>query len=99
MRCDHGIENVDVARWMLETRGLNRVSIITGSSVHNQRIERLWRDLRLSDTDLYALHFVYIQRINNALEEFVSQYNNHPMRTAHNRTPLQIFFEGVRTAH
>ena len=63
--------------------------MITGNSVHNARIERLWRDLRrivvrpfanlfyymeicslldtTVDTQLFALHYVYLPRINLSL--------------------------------
>jgi hypothetical protein len=45
VRCDHGAENFHVGLLMNILQGLGRGSIITGESVHNQRIERLWRDV------------------------------------------------------
>ena len=113
IRCDLGVENVDIARFMLVTRDVGQNSVICGSSTHNQIIECLWRDVRrvvlcqyqnifsyleaynlldcLLDVHLFALHYVYIPRINRALDEFVRQYNNHPLHTEHNMTPLQLF--------
>ena len=60
---DQGVENILVARHMIEKRGSQRHSIITGASTHNQRIERLMRDMHKSATILYYKLFYFMEHI------------------------------------
>lgn len=61
MRSDYGLENVGVANWMIVNMGISRGSHITGSSVHNQRIERLWREVNRIVTRVYKNVFYYLE--------------------------------------
>ena len=100
------MENVWVATYMLEHRGLGRGTIITGSSVHNCRVERVHRDVYagieecgqldpLNETHLFARHLVFKDKINNSLNEFVKQWQHHPLSSEHNFSPLHLFTKGV----
>ena len=68
VRSDHGRENYLVAVHMLECRGHDRNSMITGSSVHNQWIELLWRDMHCCVTSVYYRLFYYLEHHNHAPE-------------------------------
>ena len=43
----------------------------------------------------FALHYVYKPRIQRSLDQFKDGWNNHNIRTEHNRTPHQLFVYGA----
>ena len=49
---------------MLEHRGIGRGSVISGSSVHNQRTECIWRDLHECVTKLFHRLFYYLEELS-----------------------------------
>ena len=117
VRSDFGTKNVDVAWYMLYVKGINRGSMITGTSVHNQRIERCWGDVKrvvvrhfqnifyflehnhlldpLNELHLISLHYIYLLQINRAVREIARDWAHHPISTAHNRSPHQLWHYGM----
>lgn len=51
----------------------------------------------LNDAHLFTLHYVFIPRIQWALDEFQQQYNHHRLQTEHNLTPYQLFIASPLT--
>lgn len=47
---------------------------------------------------LWSLHFVFLPRINRALQEFINTWNNHKLSTEQNRSPLELWNRGERSS-
>lgn len=79
VRTDDGGENIYIGRFMEQSRGADRGSHLTGRSVHNQRIERLWRDVYSCVLDKLYTFFYYLEDsgllcITNTVHLFVLHF-------------------------
>ncbi|KAF6732565.1 hypothetical protein FQA47_012866 [Oryzias melastigma] len=106
IRTDHGRENVKIWEDMQATRGES--SVLTGSSVHNQRIERFNRDLNNNCCQVYAPIFYGLESsgrldLENPTDLFCLHYVYLPrinrtleeFKTAYNNHSIST--EGNRT--
>ena len=84
-----------MASHILRHRGVDRNSTITGPSIHNQRIERLWRDVHQSVTILYyrLFYFLESQQLLDPLNE-IHLYALHYVYLPRIGHALDIFREG-----
>ncbi|XP_019614584.1 PREDICTED: uncharacterized protein LOC109462473 [Branchiostoma belcheri] len=105
VRSDYGMENTKVALYMLIKRGVEKNPFLTGKSTHNQRIERLWREVHRCIVEVWRAFFYYME-----LEEMLDVSNPLHLFCLHfvfcpriNKT-VEAFVDGfnahkVRTAH
>lgn len=75
VRADKGAENRDMGLWMIVIRGENRGSFITGLSVYNQRIERIWREVNRWMTSFHLI-FQHLRQLrlydpDDPIDQFV----------------------------
>ena len=116
VRGDRGGENVEITNFVISQRGEGRGSFLCWRSVHNQRIEQLWRDvfsgcsilyyqvfcyleeMSLLNIDnevhLFCLHYIFLPRVNNSLQQFISMWNSHPLSLECNMSPTQLWITG-----
>ena len=73
IRSDYGTENIEVARWLLNHHGVHTKPFLAVLSIYNQRIERLWLDVRV-----YVL-----QQLTNLLRFYENIDVLHPVNVKH----------------
>lgn len=49
---------------------------------------------QIDDVELFAIHYIFLPRINRSLQQFRLAWNDHGLRTERGNTPNQLFTMG-----
>ena len=49
----------------------------------------------INENHLFALHYIYLPRINRSLKQFKEAWNCHELRTERGKPPNQLFAAGI----
>ena len=47
------------------------------------------------EVHIFCLHYVYLVRVNTALHQFCDAWNNHPLSSERNMSPVQLWITGL----
>ena len=83
VRSDHGGENIEVWKYMIIAHGGDISCVLTGSSTHNEHIERLWRDVHRSVTTIASSPGPLSQLFNVARKSWESGPGDEAMTTTY----------------
>ena len=50
-----------------------------------------------NDIHVFCLHYVFLTRINEALNQFQAAWNQHPLSSCNNLSPVQLWIAGLST--
>ncbi len=51
------------------------------------------------DAQLWALHYVFLPRVQRNLDTFIQQWNSHGLTSEHGNSPYQLFTSGILESH
>lgn len=91
IRVDYGVENYATANIQWVFRDLSEGAVLTGSSNHNTRIERMWRDITERFTDFYIDYFSHLVSLGADPDHVLDRWLIHFLFLPRMREDLREF--------
>ena len=44
---------------------------------------------------MFCLHYIFLPRINHAVNQFLEAWNHHPLSSMRNLSPIQLWISGL----
>ena len=99
MRSAQGYEGAYIQGPSVHNQHIKRLHYVTMNCVLSLFInlflfmENIFVLDRTNFIDIFCIHTIFLTRIQRALDEFRNGWNHHPLSTAKNKTPYQLWME------